>query len=465
MTPETSPANIEAAGEEQLDIDLMFQRASLLAGRGRYDDAKQDYLAILAIDPTHFGALNDLGNLLDRTNFRRAARCAYAEAVRLHPDNAIGRINYANVLTANNEFTEARVELEVALRLAPDHPEAHRSMAHLLQNLGDWEGAEEHRQKSYRPAELTFQPYRGNGVPCRVLVLVSAVGGNVPTRSVLDDQLFDVSILVVEGFDTTRPLPPHDVVFNAIGDADICMAALGAADRVLALTRAPVVNPTDRVRPTDRISNGSRLRNLPHVQVPRMAMVKRPQVARQGEIFGYPLLLRSPGYHTGRYFQKVDGVANLDAALAELPGERLLAIEYLDAQDAEGQARKYRVMMIDGDLFPLHLAISRNWMVHYFTAGMAKHQCYRDEEKIFLSDMPAAIGQKAMKALESIQATLGLDYGGIDFAVSENGDLLFFEANATMVIIPPPDDPIWDYRRAATEQALAAASRMIVNKT
>jgi tetratricopeptide (TPR) repeat protein len=447
------------------DIDRMFVEASLLAQASRHDEAKQGYLAVLAIDPSHFGALNDIGNLLDRTNFRKAARFAYSEAVRCHPDKVIARINYANALIANNEFTAAAAELEEALSLEPDHQEAHRGMANLLQNLGDWEAAEEHRQKSYRPAELTYQPYRGSGTPCRVLVLVSAVGGNIPTRFLLSDQLFDVAILVVEGFDTTTPLPPHDVVFNAIGDADICMAALDAAERVLELTRAPVTNPPDRIRPTGRISNAERVRHLPHVRPPRMAMVDRRQVAERAAEFGYPLLLRSPGYHTGRYFQKVDAPADLEAALVDLPGDQLLAIEYLDARDAQGRARKYRVMMIGEALFPLHMAISRDWMVHYFTADMAENQHFRDEEAVFLADMPAALGEKAMKALRGIQTTLGLDYAGIDFAVDANGDLLFFEANATMLIMPLPDDPIWEYRRATTDGAIAAASGMIIGKT
>ena len=30
---------------------------------------------------------------------------------------------------------------------------------------------------------------------------------------------------------------------------------------------------------------------------------------------------------------------------------------------------KYRVMFIDGVCHPLHLAISRDWKVHYFTAA------------------------------------------------------------------------------------------------
>ena len=39
-----------------------------------------------------------------------------------------------------------------------------------------------------------------------------------------------------------------------------------------------------------------------------------------------------------------------------------------------------------------------------------------------------------MTALENIRDALKLDYAGIDFGVNATGDLLLFEANATMVV-------------------------------
>src|ERR1700679_1294806 len=61
---------------------------------------------------------------------------------------------------------------------------------------------------------------------------------------------------------------------------------------------------------------------------------------------------------------------------------------------------KYRVMMIGGKIYPLHLAISRNWKVHYFTSDMADKPDHRSEEAAFLADMPAVLGDKAYRALE-----------------------------------------------------------------
>ena len=84
-------------------------------------------------------------------------------------------------------------------------------------------------------------------------------------------------------------------------------------------------------------------------------------------------------------------------------------MEYLDARGRDGGARKYRVMMIDGEIYPLHLAISGNWKVHYFTSDMADRPDHRQEELAFLSDMRGVLGNKAMTGLAAIRDALGLD--------------------------------------------------------
>ena len=126
--------------------------------------------------------------------------------------------------------------------------------------------------------------------------------------------------------------------------------------------------------------------------------------------------------------------------------------------------RKLRVMIIDRKIYPLHLAISRNWKVHYFRADMAASPENRCTDAAFLADMAELIGPRGMAALERINAALDLDYGGIDFAVNADGDILFFEANATMVMVPLAADPKWDYRRPAFEAVFAAHPRDAVGR-
>jgi hypothetical protein len=150
--------------------------------------------------------------------------------------------------------------------------------------------------------------------------------------------------------------------------------------------------------------------------------------------------------------------------MASLPGPELLVIQYLDARDGQGLARKYRAMIVDGRVYPLHLALSRDWKVHYFSAAMADSPGHRAEEAAFLADMGAAVGQRAVSVLERIGAALGLDYAGVDFAVAPDGRLQLFEANAAMVVAPPSPEPMWNYRRAAAARVIEAVQAMVMDR-
>jgi glutathione synthase/RimK-type ligase-like ATP-grasp enzyme len=251
----------------------------------------------------------------------------------------------------------------------------------------------------------------------------------------------------------------------------ICGHALEAARRITRQAKVGVINDPVAVLKTGRIDNAARLGKLPGVKTAKTLAIAREELAGADAArslaergFAYPILLRSVGYHTGRNFIRVERAADLAAAAQSLPGEKLLAIEYLDATGTDGKPRKYRVMMIDGKLYPLHLAISKDWKVHYFTADMADKPDHRREEAAFLEDMRAVLGDKAMAALESVRTALGLDYAGIDFGLGATGEVLLFEANATMVIAKPGKEAHWDYRHAAIDAALAAATAMVVRR-
>ncbi|MBV8261251.1 MAG: hypothetical protein JO239_09930, partial [Paraburkholderia sp.] len=137
------------------------------------------------------------------------------------------------------------------------------------------------------------------------------------------------------------------------------------------------------------------------------------------------------------------------------------AIEFLDARSADGKIRKYRVMLVGGAMYPLHLAVSTHWKVHYFTADMLEFPEHRAEEARFLEDMPGALGPRAMRGLEAIRDALGLDYAGVDFALDRDGTVLLFEANATMTVPNPPQGEMWAYRRAPIDRILAAVRRLL----
>ena len=466
---QTIDAQLERDGDAE--IGVWFERARLLEALGLRDDAKRAYFDVLARDRTHCEAMMSLGQLLASSGDAKTARIFFAEAALRHPQHATAHVRLGEVMLEDDEIAAATDCFEDALRLDPDLCEAHRGLATSLERSGRHEAAERAWRKAFPSGSIEIAPYRGAVEPVRVLLLTSACGGNIPIKHLLDDRVFEVATLIAESYPGATALPPHGVVLNAIGEADRCARALSIIEGALGQTETGIVNHPSAVRETGRVANAQRLAAIPGVVTPSIVRVARRQlIAADGPAliaalgFEWPLLLRSPGYHTGEHFALVEDAAHVSVTAESLPGPDLLAISYVDTRRGDGTWCKYRVMFVNGKSYPLHLAISTHWKVHYFSAAMADRPDYREEERAFLEDMTGTLGAAVMQALERIAGALELDYGGIDFALDAQGRVVVFEANATMVILPVDADERWDYRRAALERVADAVRLMLIER-
>ena len=388
-----------------------------------------------------------------------------------HPENPIGHVNLANALLERGELVLAREHFEKALSIAPDFEEAHQGLGNLFWAQGDEEACKKHQRLAFQCRSVIAMPYRGRAEPIPLLLLISAMVGNIPIGPLLDDRIYGVTVIVAEFYDPALPLPPHRLMINAIGDADLCLPSLEAAVKLAALTQAPVLNHPAAVLDTGRIANASRLRQVPSVITPAMTSLSRAVLAQPDALelladlgFACPFLLRTPGFHNGQNFFKIENADDLKEALEKLPGREFTVMQFLDGRAPDGKVRKYRVMFIDGEIFPLHAAISHDWKVHYVTAEMGGRPEHLAEDEAFLNAMPAVLGPGVMAALEGIRDVLGLDYAGVDFSVNESGQVLLFEANATMVVTAPERDEQWAYRHAPVERVLVAIRKMLAAK-
>ena len=457
------------AGEKTLILRL--EHARTLVELGQKERAKDAYLKILAEAPANFDALDNLGTLVYSMGFRTAARTAFAEAVNKHPDNPAGHVKLADALRENSEFNPALEHYEAALRLDPGLACAHQGIAYVLMEMGEEEKAMRHQELGFKNQNIFVLPYRGKIPPVNLLLLVSAAGGNIPLLHHMDDRIFSTTVVAVEYFDTSSPLPPHHVIFNAAGDADLCQTAMEQIEKIIARTTGPVINMPSAVKVTGRVNNSRRLGEIPGVVTPKTETIKRERLTPEflsGIGFKFPLLIRRPGCHTGKFFLRIENEKDLNGAVRNLPGEELTVIEYLKtrdaARDADGYVRKYRVMFIDGEMYPVHAAVSHDWKVHYFTADMKNNREHCEEDARFLAGMPETLGLTAMGALSQIRQKLGLDYAGVDFGLNEQGEILLFEANAAMVVNPPDQDPQWDYRREPIQRVQDAIRRMLMRR-
>jgi glutathione synthase/RimK-type ligase-like ATP-grasp enzyme len=479
MTSSVSIAQLEAA-IDQIDarltlnpraLALQIDRGQLLEMLGRKDEAVAAYIEVLRSEPTHVEALNALGLLFLAAGNRAGARTLLSGAVLHGPTFAAAHANLAYLDMLDDRLASARTLYERALLLDPQLAIAHHGLAELLPRLGDEAGGARHRLLGLRYRPITIERYVGEGQPVHVLALGTAAHGNVPTLGYFDNGVFALASLTIEYADAATPLPPHDVIFNAVGEADLCADQLAKAAALLDGTDVPVINHPTAVMATSRVGNAQRLRRLEGVVTPRIVTLSRgvltgatAQAVFSEHGFSYPLLVRSPGYHTGDHFVKVERPADLKDAVAALPGDDLLVIEFIDVRDAAGDFRKYRVIIVDGRLYPLHLAISRAWKVHYFSAAMAECAENRAEDAAFLTDMRGTLGPAAVAALERIRDTLALDFGGIDFAVNAQGELVVFEANASMIVPWPASGAIWNYRRKPVARIRGAVREMLLTR-
>ena len=145
-----------------------------------------------------------------------------------------------DLLRANGKKQAALEEYNKALKLKPDCGaallgkkilalETDKAEAGGVLRLNDPEGS--------RGSDFSYP--RRPLVP--VLLLISAADcGDAPFQKFLDGRKFLVNTIVGDFYDPSKTLPEHRLVVNAIGDADLCGAALKSAEYIAARTAAPL---------------------------------------------------------------------------------------------------------------------------------------------------------------------------------------------------------------------------------
>jgi hypothetical protein len=100
-------------------------------------------------------------------------------------------------------------------------------------------------------------------------------------------------------------------------------------------------------------------------------------------------------------------------------------------------------------------------MIHYYNAQMAEHQWMRDEEAAFLSRPWDRFGGSLGAAVRAIAPAVGLEYFGIDCAISREGRLLVFEADAAMLVHTTDPVDLYPYKHEFVPRIYRALERMV----
>jgi tetratricopeptide (TPR) repeat protein len=415
-------------------------------------------------------SLNDIGDCLAAAGDFVAAEAEWRLALslqqRLHGESsaqlapALNRLGVARRLQGDADG--AVFWFEKALEADGDFVPARHSLAVLLARHGRPIEAAAHRERALKQQHLFVQ--QAANEQCRVLILAGADEGNIPLEHLLPEaQVTRIWWFVEHAADPrAERLPDHDVVLYGIGDPDMGGGADRKATAFLGQCRKPVLNHPAQVLNTRRDLLPAALSGIPNLVVPRTIKLNAGNIAEQANAAGLrmPLLLRPPGSHGGKSVILADDRDMLDR-IAPREAAGWYATEFCDCRAGDGTFRKYRVIFIDREPYPYHLAISDRWLVHYFSSDMADHDWKLSEEAAFLADWRSALGDRAADAIAAAGRLLDLDYCGIDFGMTEDGRPVIFEANATMLIHPEAEEGRLAFKNPSVARIVLAMQKLL----
>ncbi|MGB0897869.1 MAG: hypothetical protein ACPGSN_01370 [Psychrobium sp.] len=266
-------------------------------------------------------------------------------------------------------------------------------------------------------------------------VSFSIYGGHFDVNKFIDMKQVNVSRLFVSDSDNFRDsvkqLAPYDLIINCIADMEVCANALTLLTQFERFNNE-IINPPVAIVNTSRVDIYQQLSSLSLKIADTNIFHSNAQFANYYS--GFPALVRPLGSSTGIGLVKFEDKESLDQYLSQNSGEVLNICPFIDFQSRDGLYRKYRVFVIDGEIYPEHCVAHNHWNVHSSSrlTLMQDNEELRQQEQAFVNDLSTVLSPAHQATIKQIHKKLSLDYFGIDFSFTHDGELLVFEANAGM---------------------------------
>lgn len=238
---------------------------------------------------------------------------------------------------------------------------------------------------------------------------------------------------------------PDLVINNYVnGELILSRGILPALSELVDGFAAPVVNHPTKAVQTTRDVSAKLLEDLPSVLVPKTIRFSSAGKSREVMVreieghFDYPLITRSLTMQRGQGMTKVDSRDALTAVLAGDFPETFFVTQFVDSRGGAQFFRKIRAAVVGNEIVLVRVDYNADWNVHGpRRTDAAVAYCLAnghlfEEEKRICKDPEACLGRPAVQSLQAVRKRIPMDVFGIDFDVSADGVLVFYEANATM---------------------------------
>jgi len=419
--------------------------------------------AIAEVKRSHGDELGALAHLIAVQTLEAYASGAQTDAVKGLCDVATGYFLKGDDDTAERWY-------RLVLMIDPDIATAYQNLCAIYFRASRFDDAERCRARAYQ-IQRVFIESPANPIRRLLILCVGQTSGNIPFESLLSTGTncrikYAIDYAALE---EDEQLPPFDLVFNAIGEPDVAAPLADRLERFARQCARPMLNSPAAVGLTQRHLIPALLGDLYDVVVapcirsetaPASRAALTESLTRAG--ITLPVLARPVATHGGVGLVCCETIEELEHNLQATTGARYLT-RFHDFRSADGYFRKYRIVFIDREPFPYHLAISPHWMVHYCSAEMENNAWKIDEEARFLQDPCTALGAHVMAALAAIGRRLDLDYAGIDFTLLPDGRVFVFEANATMLV--HPTNGVLAHKNPYVQRIVDAFEQLLLRRT
>ena len=228
------------------------------------------------------------------------------------------------------------------------------------------------------------------------------------------------------------------LIVNQIANPDTHKGALERCVELCGQTEAPVINRPEYVLQTRREQVSVMLQDIPGVTMPktvRFSPVSPSEVFEfaADEGIDFPFIVRMAGSHGGENTVLISGPED-QSSLHRFPldGRAFYLTQYVDCRDSAGLYHRQRLVIIDGKPLLRGSLYDEHWMVHGASRQfMLSRETWEDDRKRS-ERLETEVIPRLDKMLREITARLQLDIYGIDCSLGHDGEMVIFEANASM---------------------------------
>src|ERR1022692_4754112 len=313
-------------------------------------------------------------------------------------EQLIGLATLARMAFAGTDLEPVKTHLLDRVRRNENDANAFMDLSTVLQLMGQRQIGLSMQALALDIQQLYRLRYSADSPGIRLLAILSP--GDLSENNALE--------FLIEGSDITLDMlyVSPDLPFPAaLPDHDLAMVAVCETDRNLPLLKhiaglmkswpRPVLCAADRIARLSRDGACRLLHSAPGLVVPVTTRIDRRTLEWIGQSDAalsalipdavVPLIIRPVDSQKGRGLMKLDTPDAIIGYLSARPEDEFYVAPYVEYRSADGQFRKYRIVLIDERPYVCHMAISDSWVVHYMSAGMVESAAKRAEEARFFA--------------------------------------------------------------------------------